>query len=151
MSDENEEGGSDMDAWNEALSEQADGESGDDDDPWAAALSEQSDAEKQDFDTLTDSSEPTSGDHPSIDVIMEIPVSISMEVGKTDITIRNLLKLNQGSVVELDRFAGDPLDVYVNNNLIAHGEVVVVNEKFGIRLTDIVSSAERIDKLGEFK
>ena len=80
---------------------------------------------------------------------MEIPVNISMQVGETKISIRNLLKLSQGSVVELDRFAGDPLDVFVNGNLIAHGEVVVVNEKFGIRLTDIISQAERIDKLGE--
>ena len=87
--------------------------------------------------------------HPNMDVIMEIPVIISMEVGKTNISIRNLLKLSQGSVVELDRYAGDPLDVYVNGTLIAHGEVVVVNEKFGIRLTDVISTAERIKKLGD--
>lgn len=73
--------------------------------------------------------------------------TISMEVGNTDITIRNLLQLNQGSVVELDRLAGEPLDVKVNGTLIAHGEVVVVNEKFGIRLTDVISQAERIKKL----
>ncbi len=88
-------------------------------------------------------------EHPNMDVIMEIPVVISMEVGKTNISIRNLLKLSQGSVVELDRYAGDPLDVYVNGTLIAHGEVVVVNEKFGIRLTDVISAAERIKKLGD--
>ena len=70
-----------------------------------------------------------------------------MEVGKTKISIRNLLKLNQGSVVELDRLAGEPLDVLVNGTLIAHGEVVVVNEKYGIRLTDVISAAERIQKL----
>ena len=87
--------------------------------------------------------------HPNMDVIMEIPVVISMEVGKTNISIRNLLKLSQGSVVELDKFAGDPLDVFVNGTLIAHGEVVVVNEKFGIRLTDVISAAERIKKIGE--
>jgi flagellar motor switch protein FliN/FliY len=80
-------------------------------------------------------------------VILDIPVSISMEVGSTDITIRNLLQLNQGSVVELDRLAGEPLDVLVNGTLIAHGEVVVVNEKFGIRLTDVISPSERIKKL----
>ncbi|MGB3623977.1 MAG: flagellar motor switch protein FliN, partial [Ketobacter sp.] len=72
----------------------------------------------------------------------------SMEVGSTDISIRNLLQLNQGSVIELDRLAGEPLDVLVNGTLIAHGEVVVVNEKFGIRLTDVISPAERIKKLG---
>jgi flagellar motor switch protein FliN/FliY len=87
--------------------------------------------------------------HPNMDVILEIPVSISMEVGRTNISIRNLLKLSQGSVVELDRFAGDPLDVFINGTLIAHGEVVVVNEKFGIRLTDVISQTERIKKLGE--
>jgi len=74
-------------------------------------------------------------------------VTISMEVGRSQISIRNLLQLNQGSVVELDRVAGEPLDVLVNGTLIAHGEVVVVNDKFGIRLTDVISQIERIKKL----
>ena len=87
-------------------------------------------------------------DSPNLDVILDIPVTISMEVGSTDLSIRNLLQLNQGSVVELDRLAGEALDVKVNGTLIAHGEVVVVNEKFGIRLTDIISPSERIRKLG---
>ncbi|GIU50636.1 hypothetical protein TUM4438_37350 [Shewanella sairae] len=78
---------------------------------------------------------------------MDIPVTISMEVGRSFINIRNLLQLNQGSVVELDRVAGEPLDVMVNGTLIAHGEVVVVNDKFGIRLTDVISQTERIKKL----
>ena len=84
---------------------------------------------------------------PNLDVILDIPVTISMEVGNTSISIRNLLQLNQGSVIELDRLAGEPLDVLVNGTLIAHGEVVVVNEKFGIRLTDVISPSERIRKL----
>ena len=84
---------------------------------------------------------------PELDLILDIPVSISMEVGSTAITIRNLLQLNQGSVIELDRLAGEPLDVKVNGTLIAHGEVVVVNEKFGIRMTDVISPSERIKKL----
>ncbi len=83
----------------------------------------------------------------NLDVILDVPVTLSMEVGRTRIPIRNLLQLNQGSVVELERAAGDPLDVYVNGTLIAHGEVVVVNDKFGIRLTDVISPAERIRKL----
>jgi flagellar motor switch protein FliN/FliY len=83
----------------------------------------------------------------NLDVILDVPVTLSMEVGRTRIPIRNLLQLNQGSVVELDRAAGEPLDVFVNGTLIAHGEVVVVNEKFGIRLTDVISPAERIRKL----
>ena len=83
----------------------------------------------------------------NLDVILDVPVTLSMEVGRTRVPIRNLLQLNQGSVVELDRAAGEPLDVFVNGTLIAHGEVVVVNEKFGIRLTDVISPAERIRKL----
>jgi flagellar motor switch protein FliN/FliY len=87
------------------------------------------------------------GREVNIDVILDVPVTLSMEVGRTRIPIRNLLQLNQGSVVELDRAAGEPLDVFVNGTLVAHGEVVVVNEKFGIRLTDVISPAERIKKL----
>lgn len=87
------------------------------------------------------------GGSPDLDVILDIPVQISMEVGSASITIRNLLQLNQGSVIELDRLAGEPLDVMVNGTLIAHGEVVVVNDKFGIRMTDVISPSERIKKL----
>src|SRR3982750_976260 len=83
----------------------------------------------------------------NLEVILDVPVTLSMEVGRTRIPIRNLLQLNQGSVVELDRAAGEPLDVFVNGTLVAQGEVVVVNEKFGIRLTDVISPAERIRKL----
>ena len=82
-----------------------------------------------------------------LDVILDIPVTLSLEVGKSKISIRDLLKLNQGSVVELDRLAGEPLDVLVNGTLIAHGEVVVTNDKYGIRLTDVISASERIQKL----
>ncbi|WP_100639440.1 flagellar motor switch protein FliN [Marinobacter salexigens] len=93
------------------------------------------------------SATPGGGTPPDLDVILDIPVSISMEVGNTQIPIRNLLQLNQGSVIELDRLAGEPLDVLVNGTLIAHGEVVMVNEKFGIRLTDVISPGERIKRL----
>ena len=100
------------------------------------------------LDELTDSSSPISEDERrKLDTIMDIPVTISMEVGRSQISIRNLLQLNQGSVVELDRIAGESLDVMVNGTLIAHGEVVVVNDKFGIRLTDVISQTERIKKL----
>ena len=98
------------------------------------------------FDNLQDEGQPTNRD-VNLDVILDVPVTLSMEVGRTRIPIRNLLQLNQGSVVELDRAAGEPLDVFVNGTLVAHGEVVVVNEKFGIRITDVVSTAERIRKL----
>ena len=82
-----------------------------------------------------------------LDMILDIPVTLTVELGRTKIAIRNLLQLAQGSVVELDALAGEPMDVLVNGCLIAQGEVVVVNDKFGIRLTDITSPAERIRKL----
>lgn len=122
-------------------------------DEWAAALEESGDAEGDqvnsvEFDELQDSSSPLSEEeHARLDSILDIPVIISMEVGRSKINIRNLLQLNQGSVVELERVAGEPLDVLVNGTLIAHGEVVVVNDKFGIRLTDVISQTERIKKL----
>jgi flagellar motor switch protein FliN/FliY len=119
-------------------------------DDWANAMAEQAldEVEAVEFDELTDTSAPlTSEEVAKLDSIMDIPVSISMEVGRSFINIRNLLQLNQGSVVELDRVAGEPLDVMVNGTLIAHGEVVVVNDKFGIRLTDVISQTERIKKL----
>ena len=103
--------------------------------------------ERAQFNSLhPDGSAAVSGD-ANLDIILDVPVSLSMEIGRTTISIRNLLQLNQGSVVELDRLAGEPLDVLVNGTLVAHGEVVVVNEKFGIRLTDVVSPAERVKKL----
>ncbi|MFD2180250.1 flagellar motor switch protein FliN [Veronia pacifica] len=121
-------------------------------DEWAAALAEQeeveSGAELAPLDELTDETVSISEDEQrKLDSIMDIPVTIAMEVGRTNINIRNLLQLNQGSVVELDRLAGESLDVLVNGTLIAHGEVVVVNDKFGIRLTDVISQTERIKKL----
>jgi flagellar motor switch protein FliN len=87
------------------------------------------------------------GKEVNLDVILDVPVTLSLEVGRTRLPIRSLLQLNQGSVVELERASGEPLDVFVNGTLVAHGQVVVVNEKFGIRLTDVVSPAERIRKL----
>jgi flagellar motor switch protein FliN/FliY len=123
-------------------------------DDWAAAMAEQADAESADgdapaaeFDDLEDTSGGPAAEEANLDVILDIPVTISMEIGRTHISIRNLLQLNQGSVVELDRLAGEPMDVLVNGTLVAHGEVVVVNEKFGIRLTDVISPADRVKKL----
>tara|TARA_B100000749_G_scaffold107412_1_gene82189 strand:+ start:83 stop:490 length:408 start_codon:yes stop_codon:yes gene_type:complete len=127
-------------------------------DDWAAAMAEQADAESEseggddgvrvaELDELSDDAPITQEEKKKLDTILDIPVTISMEVGRSQISIRNLLQLNQGSVVELDRVAGEPLDVLVNGTLIAHGEVVVVNDKFGIRLTDVISQIERIKKL----
>jgi len=123
-------------------------------DEWAAALAEAEGTDDSpevkvtELDELDDSKHELSGEEKrKLDTILDIPVTISMEVGRSKINIRNLLQLNQGSVVELDRVAGEPLDVLVNGTLIAHGEVVVVNDKFGIRLTDVISQVERIKKL----
>ena len=96
---------------------------------------------------LTEDGAPGANRDVTLEVILDVPVTLSMEVGRTRIPIRNLLQLNQGSVVELERAAGEPLDVFVNGTLVAHGEVVVVNERFGIRLTDVISPAERLRKL----
>lgn len=123
---------------------------------WAAAFqeagkpapSEEKPPEPATFGNLSEKAAPDGKrDDINLDVILDVPVTISMEIGRTRINIRNLLQLTQGSVVELDRLAGEPMDVLVNGTLIAHGEVVVVNDKFGIRLTDVLSPAERVRKL----
>jgi flagellar motor switch protein FliN/FliY len=98
------------------------------------------------FETLENDVE-LEGIEPNLDVILNIPVTLSMQIGRTQMTIEELMRLNRGSVVKLDRMAGEPMDVLVNGTLIAHGEVVVVNEKFGIRLLDVISPAERVKKL----
>lgn len=136
------------------------------DDPWGAALAEQTEAEDAQkkavmpdeegisakaaqatiFKDLSSSDLQTNTPN-DIDFILDIPVQLTVELGRTKIAIKNLLQLAQGSVVELDGMAGEPMDVLVNGCLIAQGEVVVVNDKFGIRLTDIITPAERIRKL----
>jgi flagellar motor switch protein FliN/FliY len=93
--------------------------------------------------------EATSGFHNDIEMILDIPVQLTVELGRTKVPIKTLLQLAQGSVVELDGLAGEPMDVLVNGYLIAQGEVVVVNDKFGIRLTDIITPSERIRKLNK--
>lgn len=155
--------------WESAMEEsgdsekESDGDSEGDDrnDEWAAAMEEagetdedkggekDADVRAAPMEEFPEGSGIARGDGPApdLDVILDIPVVISMEVGNTQIPIRNLLQLNQGSVIELDRLAGEPLDVLVNGTLIAHGEVVMVNEKFGIRLTDVISPGERIKRL----
>jgi flagellar motor switch protein FliN/FliY len=146
---ENEELGDD---WAAAMDEQSSSEA-----DWGEALKEQESASKSsggyeaaDFPNLEDAKPRfyNNADEVKLDVILDVPVTVSLEIGRTKINIRNLLQLNQGSVVELDRFAGEPMDVLVNGTLVAHGEVVVVNDKFGIRLTDIISPSERVRKLG---
>jgi len=97
--------------------------------------------------TQLQSDDASVGDELNLDVILDVPVTLSLEVGRARLPIRNLLQLNQGSVVELERGAGESLDVFVNGTLIAHGEVVVINDRFGVRLTDVVSPSERIRRL----
>ncbi|BAU22747.1 flagellar motor switch protein FliN [Caldimicrobium thiodismutans] len=88
------------------------------------------------------------GLHPEFDFILDIPLEISVEIGRTKMLIKELLKLNQGSIVELEKFAGEPVEVYVNGKLMAKGEVVVVNDRFGVRITEIISAQDRIKRLG---
>ncbi|KVT38458.1 flagellar motor switch protein FliN [Burkholderia ubonensis] len=134
-----------------AAAADADGEQGLDD--WAAALAEQNQQPAVEpgatgagvFQPLSKAASTST--HNDIDMILDIPVKMTVELGRTKIAIRNLLQLAQGSVVELDGLAGEPMDVLVNGCLIAQGEVVVVNDKFGIRLTDIITPSERIRKL----
>ena len=134
-------------------------DTGDADDPWAAALAEQKAAESGGT-ALVDAAEPAgerlfprlsgagaSDARHDIDLILDIPVQLTVELGRTRIPIKHILQLAQGSVIELDAMAGEPMDVLVNGCLIAQGEVVVVNDKFGIRLTDIVTPSERMRRL----
>ena len=144
------------------MSDLADAEQQVSDDDWAAAMSEQTTADDalaaldaasapvaqpaNIFQQFGDSANKTEGLR-DFEMILDIPVQLTVELGRTKISIRNLLQLGHGSVVELDGMAGEPMDVLVNGTLIAQGEVVVVNEKFGIRLTDIITPAERMKKL----
>lgn len=123
-------------------------------DDWAAALAEQATTEEESaarpaniFRSFEDDAASAPGAPSNLDMIMDIPVQLTVELGRTKIAIRSLLQLAQGSVVELDGLAGEPMDVLVNGCLIAQGEVVVVNDKFGIRLTDIITPGERIRRL----
>jgi flagellar motor switch protein FliN/FliY len=128
------------------------------DDDWGAAIAEQAAAEAAALEKQAASAavfkdfsnKGARNDTPNdIDFILDIPVQLTVELGRTKIAIKNLLQLAQGSVVELDGLAGEPMDVLVNGCLIAQGEVVVVNDKFGIRLTDIITPSERIRKLNK--
>jgi flagellar motor switch protein FliN/FliY len=108
--------------------------------------------EAQDFDQLEEGSNTPQAQldekMKKLEMILDIPLRVSVELGRTKMLVNDLLQLGQGSVVELNKLAGEPLEVLVNDKLVARGEVVVVNEKFGIRLTDIISPIERIEKLG---
>lgn len=122
-------------------------------DDWAQALEEQSSSSHADGAPAFDATEDTfaSASKPAanhdINMVLDIPVQLSVELGRTKVPIKYILQLGQGSVVELDALAGEPMDVLVNGYLIAQGEVVVVNDKFGIRLTDIVTPSERLKRL----
>jgi len=142
------------DDWGAAMEEQSNSDVGTQADKAAvqneadASAAAETDYERAAFQDLNDNSNQLStGIETNLDVILDIPVTLSMEIGRTELPINSLLQLNQGSVVELDRLAGEPMDVLINGTLIAHGEVVVINEKFGIRLTDVISPAERVKKL----
>lgn len=154
------------DDWAKAMAEQASEESAADDDPWAAAFAEQAEVEQQ---VDESEQEPDNSQHAraagesvfkpldaaqnghssmrDLEMIMDIPVKLTVELGRTRITIKQLLELAQGSVIELDGLAGEPMDILINGYLIAQGEVVVVDDKYGIRITEIITPSERVQKL----
>jgi flagellar motor switch protein FliN/FliY len=124
-------------------------------DDWAQALEEQAKASTSDevapeFESVSAPSKPSAAPSSAvqdIQMVLDIPVQLTVELGRTKVPIKYILQLAQGSIVELDALAGEPMDVLVNGYLIAQGEVVVVNEKFGIRLTDIVTPSERMRRV----
>ena len=147
------------DDWAAAMSEQAEAPAASAEDDWAAAMAEQAKVETP---AVSQAAQPQVATAPvfeqfsapgqpgkpnNLEMILDIPVNLTVELGRTKIAIRSLLQLAQGSVVELDGLAGEPMNVLVNGCLIAQGEVVVVNDKFGIRLTDVITPSERIRKL----
>ncbi len=158
MTDANTLEPQESDEWADALAEQAaDAVETGDDDPWAAALAEQEQA-----DAAVASPAPSVGSSlfkplptptpaasaaRELEMIMDIPVKLSVELGRTRITIKQLLELAQGSVLALDGLAGEPMDILINSYLIAQGEVVVVDDKYGIRITEIITPSERVQKL----
>lgn len=154
MTDSNTTELQEADDWADALAEQ--GAGADADDPWAMALAEQSEAEAT-ADSLAPSVgtslfKPLTAPQPTaaareLEMIMDIPVKLSVELGRTRITIKQLLELAQGSVLALDGLAGEPMDILINSYLIAQGEVVVVDDKYGIRITEIITPSERVQKL----
>jgi flagellar motor switch protein FliN/FliY len=158
MSEDAEKAAISADDWAAAMAEQETAAQPAAEDDWAAAMAEQAAAEgetgaapapqkAQIFQSISaGAAQPAAN---NLDLILDIPVQMTVELGRTKITIRNLLQLAQGSVVELDGLAGEPMDVLVNGCLIAQGEVVVVNDKFGIRLTDIISPAERLRRINK--
>ncbi|WP_285415172.1 flagellar motor switch protein FliN [Variovorax sp. efr-133-TYG-130] len=151
MTDNNSSASSDADDWAAALAEQtaATAPAPVQDAQAAAAAAAVAPATAQVFQQIQDTPAAANPGAGPVDIarVLDVPVQLTAEIGRTRITIKNLLQLSQGSVVELDGLAGQPLDVLINGYLIAQGEVVVVNEKYGIRLTDIVTPSERMQKL----
>ncbi|WP_018917810.1 flagellar motor switch protein FliN [Vreelandella zhanjiangensis] len=156
------------DDWADAMSEQAESPAttgaADEEDPWAAAMAEQEAAEEQPAPSNaapdTSAAKAASDDifRPlnaigesaqarDLEMVMDIPVKLTVELGRTKLTIKQLLELAQGSVIELDGLAGEPMDILINGYLIAQGEVVVIEDKYGIRITEIITPSERIHKL----
>ncbi|MHC8290452.1 flagellar motor switch protein FliN [Pseudomonas sp. XS1P51] len=154
MTDSNTTEPQEADDWADALAEQGAGT--DADDPWAMALAEQGEAEStpdsQAPSVGTSLFKPLTAPQPTaaareLEMIMDIPVKLSVELGRTRITIKQLLELAQGSVLALDGLAGEPMDILINSYLIAQGEVVVVDDKYGIRITEIITPSERVQKI----
>ena len=149
MTDNTSSAGSDADDWAAALAEQTAASAAPAPAPAVAPATAQVFQQIQDAPAAAAATAAAAAAAAPVDIarVLDVPVQLTAEIGRTRITIKNLLQLSQGSVVELDGLAGQPLDVLINGYLIAQGEVVVVNEKYGIRLTDIVTPSERMQKL----
>lgn len=137
-----------LDDWGAAMAEQAAHDAAEHDAAEQSASTQDTSQKADIFQDFSAKASPT-GIHNDIEFILDIPVLLTVELGRTKISIKNLLQLAQGSVVELAGMAGEPMDILINGYLIAQGEVVVVNDKFGIRVTDIISPADRIRKLNK--
>lgn len=137
------------DAWAAALQEQKDTESGGEDD-WASAMDGQNGKKKASqpvhFEELGDGAVSTGGSQ-NLDFLLDIPLTVSVELGRSRMIINSLLHLTQGSVIELEKAAGETVEIYVNDKLLGKGEVIVVNERFGVRITEIISQADRIKSM----
>lgn len=125
-------------------------DAGTDNDDWAAALNEQNNSLVQPhaFAELGNDTTTAAGGSQNLDFLLDIPLVVTVELGRTSMIINKMLQLAQGSVVELDKAAGEPVDIFVNNKLLGKGEVIVVNERFGVRITEIISQADRIKNMG---
>ncbi|MDH4320367.1 MAG: flagellar motor switch protein FliN [Desulfobulbaceae bacterium] len=133
------------DAWADALNESKSAAGAGTDDAWGDS---DDTAHAASFADLSGTTGPGQSGSQNLDFLLDVPLEVTVELGRTHMIINNMLQLTQGSVVELDKAAGEPVEIFVNNKLLGKGEVIVVNERFGVRITEIISQADRIKNMG---